>query len=143
MLETRKEIEDWLNKYEIKNYIINDDLTVDVDGSINLSSVKFIPLKSSSGQIQKIEMIYDKRFLLDEIQVQFNICTKDFVCKTNALKSLKGCPRIVKGNFDCSKNKILISLEHLGFVGQTLICDDNLKHTNEYKAWKLLNSLRK
>lgn len=33
-LQTREEIEAWLQKMKIKNYTINDDLTVDVDGAV-------------------------------------------------------------------------------------------------------------
>jgi hypothetical protein len=35
-LKTKGEIKNWLDCYGIKNYTINDDLTVDVNGSVDL-----------------------------------------------------------------------------------------------------------
>ena len=34
--QRREMIEEWLKEYKIKNYTINDDFTIDVDGSIDL-----------------------------------------------------------------------------------------------------------
>lgn len=34
------QIEKWLNEYHIRNYTINDDLTIDVKGDVFLSSYK-------------------------------------------------------------------------------------------------------
>ena len=33
----KAQIEEWLKKYKITNYIINPDFTIDVNGSVNLS----------------------------------------------------------------------------------------------------------
>ena len=37
-------IESWLNNFGIKNYIINEDLSVVVDGNVNLSSKGLIDI---------------------------------------------------------------------------------------------------
>ena len=44
-LQTKEEIKDWLDKYEVKNYTIKEDLTVDVNWSVNLLllQLKFPP----------------------------------------------------------------------------------------------------
>lgn len=73
----------WLNKMGIENYIVNDNLTVDVDGDINLFKRE-----------------------LKSIPVQFNIVNGDFNCAANQLESLQGCPKFVYGDFYCYKNKI-------------------------------------
>jgi len=79
MLKNKQEIEDWLNEMEIKNFIINDDLTVDVDDDVNISKEN-----------------------LTEIPVQFNKINGYFNCSGNKnLKSLKGCPQIGITNFHC------------------------------------------
>jgi hypothetical protein len=120
MLQTRKEIEDWLNKNGIENYTINDDLTVDIDGIVNF---------------------YNKG--LTEIPIQFGIVNNWFDCRFNHLTSLKGCPKLVKTSFYCHSNKLLKSLEHLPFIYGELMCDNYLKDTIEYKTHLLLQSLRK
>ena len=82
MLKTKQEIKYWLAKHEIINYIINDDLTVDVYEDVFLS--KNTP-----------------NFL-----VQFGTIEGDFDCSNIELTSLKGCPKIIKGNFSCSDNPL-------------------------------------
>jgi len=74
-------------KYDIKNYTINDDGSIDVDGDVDLS----------------------KRGL-ERIPIKFIEVTGDFYCYENNLTSLEGCPETVGGDFNCSHNK-LISLE--------------------------------
>lgn len=139
MLKTKSEIKQWFDKMGVKNYTINDDLTVDVDGDV---------------------ILFNK--LLTEIPVQFNVVNASFYCNDNNLTSLKGCPKIVKYQFDCSHNKLtsleycpinvqsfycqaneLISLEHFPFVSHYLICDKNLKDSIEYKTWYLMQALKK
>lgn len=92
MLKTKKEIKAWLDAHGIIKYTINDDdlndeLTVDVNGHVDLSDkgLEFIP-------------------------VQFNKVMMTFDCSNNKLTSLKGCPRFVKGYFTC-KDNLLTSLE--------------------------------
>ena len=83
MLKTKEEIEEWLNKMQIKKYTINDDLTVDVDGYVNIS-----------------------RKNLTEIPFQFGKVYGYFDCSVNKLTSLKGCPIYVNGQFWCDMNKL-------------------------------------
>jgi hypothetical protein len=102
MLKTKKEIKSWLDKYDIKNYTINEDLTVDVDGDVYL---------------------YDME--LKSIDIQFNIVSGNFDCSTNELTSLEGCPKEVDGHFICNHNK-LTSLEGCPQkVGRNLYCYNN------------------
>lgn len=37
MLKTKEEIIEWLDEYRIEKYIINDDLTVDAEGLLDLT----------------------------------------------------------------------------------------------------------
>lgn len=37
-VDPTEEIREWLDKYNIKNYTINDDLTIDVNGDVNLNN---------------------------------------------------------------------------------------------------------
>jgi hypothetical protein len=100
MFTTKKEIIDWLNLMEIKNYTINDDLTV---------NAKFVNINGKE---------------LTEIPVQFNE-VDIFDCEDNKLISLKGSPYTVITNFKCSNN-LLITLDHSPIsVGRSFYCDDN------------------
>lgn len=89
-------------QYNIKNYTINDDLSLDVDGDVSISanSLAFIPLF-------------------------FNVVNGGFWCECNKLISLYGSPNIVNGDFNCSYNE-LESLEHFPeYVGGDIYCTDN------------------
>lgn len=81
--KTRREVSIWLDDYGVEKYTINSDLTVDVDDSVDLDNerLKFLP-------------------------VQFGKINGYFFIDDNGLKSLKGCPIEIKGEFSCSKNNI-------------------------------------
>jgi hypothetical protein len=102
MLKTREEIEDWLNKYDVYNAIINNDLTVDVTRDLRLPNKGLV-----------------------EIPIQFGTVHGTVYCGSNKLKSLKGMPYRVKGHFNCSYNE-LINLDFCPqFIGGQLICSHN------------------
>ena len=95
-------IEEICEKYKIENYTINDDGSIDVDGSVILS-----------------------QFELTELPLLFNKVTGSFDCSINNLTRLKGCPRWVGGNFGCMYNN-LTSLEFSpDYVGGYFSCRDN------------------
>ena len=99
---TEQEIHDICKKYKIKNYIINSDGSIDVDGNVNLvkKNLKEIPLK-------------------------FNRVSGYFNCSNNNLTTLEGCPKKVDGNFYCHKNE-LTSLEGCPKeVNGSFSCDRN------------------
>lgn len=87
-LNTPKDISKWLDKHEVKNYTINDDLTVDVLGNVDISENN-----------------------LKKIPVQFGKVSGNFNCFGNQLTSLKGCPKEIGEYFNCSFNE-LTSLEY-------------------------------
>ena len=102
MFNNKKEIEDWLNKLEVKKYIINDNLVVDVIASVDIQSdnLKYLPVK-------------------------FGHVTGSFSCAFSSLISLKGSPDRVDGHFDCSHNS-LNSLKYLPpIIGSYLNCSNN------------------
>jgi hypothetical protein len=82
------EIDTICKKYNIKNYTINSDNSVDVDGYVNL---------------------WDKK--LESIPLNFNIVNGYFDCGNNNLTSLKGCPVRVGNEFYCNYNR-LTSLQY-------------------------------
>ena len=88
--QRREMIEKWLKEYKIKNYTINDDFTIDVDGSIDL--------------------FFSKNLSEFPDYIQFGVVKGFFKCIHSQLTSLRGCPRKIEKFFDCRYNK-LTSLE--------------------------------
>jgi hypothetical protein len=82
-LKTKEEIKQWLDKYKIENYIINDDLTVDVDGYVNLRYKN-----------------------LTNIPIKFNVIMGYYSCAVNQLTNLQGAPKEIGGYFTCSYNQL-------------------------------------
>jgi hypothetical protein len=80
-----------LNKYDIKNYIINSDLTIDVNGSV---------------VFEELELTNYKNEFIERIPFNFNKVEGNFYCAKNNLKSLKGSPKYVGGNYNCSYNNL-------------------------------------
>jgi len=74
-----KEIE----KLGIENYTFNDDLTIDVNGNVDL---------------------YDK--YLSKIPIKFRNVSGFFDCSYNNLTSLEGCPKTIGDYFDCDNNML-------------------------------------
>jgi hypothetical protein len=82
--KSKQEIKQICTKYGIKEYEVNDDMSVDVDGGIDLSG------KLSS--LQKLPLSFNKAVYFD--------------CDDNNLVKLDGSPTEVRGGFYCSNNKL-------------------------------------
>ncbi len=108
----KQEIHDICTEYNIKNYIINSDGYIDVDGSVYLYNMD-----------------------LTEIPLKFNKVSGVFDCSDNLLTTLKGSPKEVGGDFNCSVNN-LNSLEGSPKQVSHFYCDNNqlktLKHSPNY-----------
>jgi hypothetical protein len=87
---TEQEIADLCSKYNIENYQIRDDGSIDVVGNVNL---------------------YNKLGDSKQLPLTFNEVEGYFYCAKNNLTTLEGCPKEVRDFFNCSWNK-LTSLEH-------------------------------
>jgi hypothetical protein len=88
IFESNTEIDTICENYEIENYTINNDNSVDVNGDVSL---------------------YDEK--LTSIPLNFNIVNGYFGCSNNHLTSLKGCPIRVGNGFSCHSNE-LTSLQY-------------------------------
>jgi hypothetical protein len=86
---TEQEIKDLCSEYEIENYQIRDDGSIDAD---------YVDL-------------YERLGDLKQLPITFNEVKGDFDCRVNNLTTLEGCPKIVHGIFACTRNR-LTSLEH-------------------------------
>ena len=100
--ESKEDIDSICKKFGIRNYTINEDSTIDVDGDVDL---------------------YRKG--LTKIPLKFGKVSGNFSCGYNQLESLSGAPLSVGGNFSCGDNQ-LKSLEGSPLsVGGRFYCHSN------------------
>lgn len=92
---------------DIKNYTINSDFSIDVDGDVSL-----------------YRGLSDNK--LTELPLTFNKVSGSFNCSGNKLTSLKGSPREVGKNFLCSFNLLKSLSDGPLIVNNKFQCGDNL-----------------
>ena len=114
---------DICEKYEIKNFNINKDLTIDVHGSVNLSRKDLNKLPLGFRNVTGSFSCTDNQLV--DLEGAPQSVGGYFHCTRNKLTSLEGAPRSVGGNFYCYSNK-LTSLEGAPeTVGGDFLCKDN------------------
>jgi hypothetical protein len=95
----------------LKNYTINSDGTIDVNGNVYL---------------------YRRLGNMTKLPVKFGKVSGWFTCYGNNLTTLEGCPNYVGGNFTCHGNN-LTTVEHCpNYVGGYFNCRRNNLTTVEY-----------
>jgi hypothetical protein len=97
-----KEIDRICQQYGIKDYTLNGDGSIDVDGDVNL--------------IAKI---------LSKLPVEFGTVSANFYCYDNQLISLRGAPGEVGGNFYCHFNQLTSLRGAPREVGASFYCGNN------------------
>ncbi|MFA7090968.1 MAG: hypothetical protein WC149_03850 [Arcobacteraceae bacterium] len=110
-LTNKQDISKWLDKYNVKNYRILDDMSVNVDGHVRLA---------------------DRLANLSKLPLSFNEVEGDFDISDNELISLEGSPRKVGGNFLAFKNEISSLRGGPKEVGKSFIVLRNNITTLEY-----------
>lgn len=124
MLKNIDLINTWLKNHGVKNYTIHDDLTVDVNGDVDLSnqSLTAIPIQfgevkgyfscseneltNLKGSPHTVEDFFCASNQLKTLDFAPRNVVNSFTCSFNQLTSLKGSPKKINGHFDCSKNPI-------------------------------------
>jgi hypothetical protein len=89
-------------KYNITNYIINEDGSVDVDGNVILNDIG-----------------------LTKLPLRFRNVSGSFDCYSNTLTSLQGSPKSVGGYIDCSYNNIKTFQGCSESIGEYFYCVNN------------------
>ena len=103
LLKTEAEIRNWLNEMNIDEYIIHDDLTVDINQNVYLIGKK-----------------------LTHLPIKLGIVNGDFNIYKNYLTSLENFPHTVVGDLDCSENAIdSLMNSPVKKVGETFNCSEN------------------
>jgi hypothetical protein len=102
LFESFEDIDSICKKYNIENYTINSDGTVDVNGDVDLSSKG-----------------------LTKLPLKFGKVTGDFDCYNNKLTTLEGGPREVGGYFCCNYNQLTTLENGPQEVGGDFDCYNN------------------
>lgn len=116
-----KDIAKWLKKFGVTKYTVREDGRVDVVGDVKIDSSAI-----------------DNRFGL--LPIKFGVVEGNFKASDCGLKSLKGCPEKVTGDFDISRNQIG-DLEHgPEYVGGSYVAESNKKLTTVFGFAKFIGS---
>jgi len=102
---TKEEVIEVCEKYDIRKYTINDDLSIDVNGGVFLRNKKleYLPLRFNyvSGSFN---CSYNRK--LRSLKGSPQTVSGDFYCNSSGLKTLEGCPQTVGGDFNCYSNEL-------------------------------------
>lgn len=103
-LQTKSQIDRLCEQFGIENYIINDDMTIDVDGDVK----------------------FQGNLTITRFPITFNKVKGDFYCETNKLSTLAGSPREVGGSFVCYANSITSLIGGPVKVGKDYDCSHQI-----------------
>jgi hypothetical protein len=102
--EGKDQIDALCNKYKIKNYTINGDGSIDVDGNVIFHNLglTYFPIRIN----KVIGNFYYGNNKLTSLRGCPKTIDGDFFVFGNKLTSLKHCPTEIGGEFNCSGNKL-------------------------------------
>jgi hypothetical protein len=99
--QSKSTIDTICKKYNIYNYTINQDRSIDVDGDVLLSGRE-----------------------LTKLPLKFGKVSGYFTCTDNRLNTLEGCPRIVGGDFNIYYNRLTSLIGAPESVGGDISCEN-------------------
>jgi hypothetical protein len=141
-IDEKYKIRQICKEYDIENYTINNDFSIDVGGNVDLCNLrlekiplKFKKVKNFNCYLNKLTSLLGSPEWVEYFDCSDNELTTleyspkwvggEFNCNSNKITSLSGCPQWVGGEFRCSDNK-LTTLEYLPkSIGSDIICFDN------------------
>ena len=115
-------LEDLCKKYRIKNYIINQDDTIDAF-DVCLDRMNFYELPFKFNKVYGSFDCSDNQ--LTSLEGAPKIVLGHFFCDNNKLTTLKGGPCEVGGIFACNKNQLSSLKDSPKKVGSHFYCDNN------------------
>ena len=111
------------NAYNIRNYSINADSSIDVNGDVNLQARALIKLPLKFGKV-----VGSFNCHLNEMKNLMGspeTVGGTFRCYDNKLTSLEGSPRVIDGDFLCYSMKMTSLLGGPQIVNGVFNCGDN------------------
>lgn len=119
-------VEDICKKFDIWDYTINEDGSIDVDGDVILSDDKFSKFPLSFGKVSGGFSCISRG--LESLEGAPKHVGENFQCLYNNLTSLEGGPKFVEGEYFCAGNKITSFKGFPDHVGDRLLCYNNPIH---------------
>jgi hypothetical protein len=137
LFESFEDIERICRKYNIKNYTINTDETINVDYGIDFSYRRLVKLPLKFNKVNSFfNCGYNSLTVLEGSPVEIN---GDFYLGYNRLVSFQFAPKIIRGDFDCEYNDIR-TLEYF----PNFIKDDFNCYSNPiFEVWNLFRDTTK
>jgi len=123
LFESFEDIDSICEKYNIENYTINPDNTVDVDGDVDLGSKGLTKLPLKFGKVTGYFYCYNNKLIT--LEGGPREVGGGFYCRNNQLITLEGGPREVGGDFNCSHNQLITLEGSPREVGGYFSCNDN------------------
>ena len=117
-----KKIHDICKQYDIKNYTINTDGSIDVDDDVYLRELPKLPLKFNKVN-GWFDCSYNELTTLEGSPIEVN---GSFYCHNNELTSFEFSPKIVRGGSDRDSNNIKTFEYFPSYVKEYFNCYDNL-----------------
>jgi len=116
------EIHKICKQYNIENYTINPDGSIDVDRFINFYDKKLVNIPLKFNKVNGwFDCSFNKLTSLEGTPKEVN----DFYCRYNKLTSFKGAPKIIRGIFNCTDNNIKTFEYFPSYVGGHFYCVSN------------------
>ena len=119
----RGEIRRICEEYKIRKYNINQDGSVDVNGTVNLSRKGLTRLPLKFGRVSGRFYCYDNK--LTNLEGSPSSVRGDFWCYDNQLTSLEDGPSSVGGLFWCHNNQLTSLIGSPSSVGGDFWCQEN------------------
>ena len=123
LFESFEDVNEICKKYDIKDYTINTDGSIDVNASVNLLNEKLTKLPLKFNKVNGSFYCYKNE--LTSLKGSPKKVGGDFYCSYNILTSLKGSPESVRGSFYCSYNKISSLKGCPKYIGMSFVCFNN------------------
>ena len=130
--QSEEEVSKICKEFGIKNWSINSDGLVDVNGNVDLDDKGLTKIPLKFGYVSGYFLCSDNQ--LTSLEGSPERVGGNFDCDNNQLTSLEGCPRSVGRNFNCFSNQ-LTSLEGPRYIEGKFYCSDNPMEN----VWKIIS----
>ena len=121
--ESIESIDSICKKYNITNYTINPDGSIDVNNNVDLSEENLTKLPLKFNKV--IGYFTCSRNKLATLEGSPKEVGMDFYCDSNKLTTLEGCPKEVSRDFICAYNQLITLEGGPTKVGGNFSCSDN------------------
>jgi hypothetical protein len=121
--ESKEDIDSICKKFGIRNYTINEDSTIDVDGDVDLYNKRLTKLPLKFRKVSGGFYCFNNQ--LKSLEGSPLSVGRYFSCFNNQLKSLEGAPLSVGGYFNCISNQLKSLSGSPLSVGGNFYCDSN------------------